>query len=414
MKSIKTLVGMIMGLALLFNGILLSFGVQNNDGSQMVNIIKDLQRISSSQINNSVSRFSDMGNHWSKDSVGKLTFLGIIGGYQDGTFKPNRNIQVDEFIKLVVTAMGYNPSMGTGYWAEPFIQIAKNEKLIGNNEFSNFRRPITRQEMAKIIVNATLIKESEPNENFITYLKGLIKDYGTIKNENKQHVLIAYGMGLISGYTDGSFKPLNNSTRAEASVVIIRFLDERTRNKIIVNEKDMITLRNNMTGEMTTVYPPHSNPEVIRIAHALRDGASKSKGYSSPSYNGFSNRIFANLFEIEEHKYSDNSKYYHGSISINITDDVGSQQVPYSIIIWNIEETKRLHNEVIKEVLKSLFEGESARAIYEYEKYLELALTNNNGFRSTVILNDRSIHFLKDGAGKQLSISISIKGFRYK
>ncbi len=402
-------------LSILFSSLTFAFASEptnTNTGYRMQNLVNLLKNYATGS-NSTTSKFKDTSTHWAKDAVTKLTHLGIIGGYPDGTFKPNQNIQVDEFIKLVVTAMGYNPSIGGGYWAEPFIQIAKNEKLIGNNEFSNFRRPITRQEMAKIITNATLSKEEAPEETFIAYLRGQVKDYAKVADTYKQHVLTAYGMGLISGYTDGTFKPVNNATRAEASVVIIRLLDETTRKKIVVNEKDKINLRNNLTGKMITVYPPHSNPEVIRIANALKVAATKSKGYAEPMYSGFSGSIFSNFTEKEEHAYSDNANYFHGSIGIATVDDKIEQEIPYRIDSNNIEAIKKYHNEVIKDVLRALFEKEANKAIAEYEKYLELANTSNKGFSQVVVINDRSMHFFKDGAGKNIGISITKKGVRF-
>jgi len=407
----KKSISILLALALIFSTITAT--AQTATDYRMKNILEQLNGVTSRDIKTALDKFSDAGNHWAKDSIGQLTHLGIIGGYPDGTFKPNQNIQVDEFIKLTVTAMGYKPGMGNGYWAESVIEIAKQEKLIGENEFTNYRRPITRQEMAKIITNAVLTKEEAPDSNYLAYMRSFIKDYGKTTDQYKNHVLTAYGMGLIGGYPDKEFKGLNNSTRAEASVVIMRFLKDSMRIKIQIDERDKITLRNNMTGEMTTVYPPSCNPEVIRIAHALKVGAGKSTGHAEVFYSGYSNSVVAYLYEKEEHIYSDDPKYMQGSISIETIDDIAMQKVPYNITIWDIEATQMYHDEVIKDVFRALFESEGGKAIAEYEKHLELANSSITGFRKFVVLNDRSIHFFKEGARKSMSVSITRKGYRH-
>jgi len=405
----KKLISILLALALMFST--MTATAQTATDYRMKNILEQLNGVTSRDIKTALDKFSDAGNHWAKDSIGQLTHLGIIGGYPDGTFKPSQNIQVDEFIKLTVTAMGYKPGMGNGYWAEPVIEIAKDEKLIGENEFTNYRRPITRQEMAKIITNAVLTKEEAPDSNYLAYMRSFIKDYGKTTDQYKNHVLTAYGMGLIGGYPDKEFKGLNNSTRAEASVVIMRFLKDSMRIKIKIDERDKINLINNLTGEMTTVYPPSCNPEVIRIANALKVGVGKSKGFAGMMYSGFSGSIFVNLHETEEYQYSENPNDFHGSIIIPTIDDRRVQLVPYSITIDNVDQVRRLHNEVIHEIFNVLFEGDSAKVITEYEEQLNHVNENKNGSK-IVVFNDRSIHFLVDGGG--LSVGISVKGFRFK
>src|SRR5690554_5753725 len=44
-----------------------------------------------------VRKFADMGNHWADEVVGMLTEVGAIGGYADGTFKPDNPITRAEF-----------------------------------------------------------------------------------------------------------------------------------------------------------------------------------------------------------------------------------------------------------------------------------------------------------------------------
>ncbi|MCY9691480.1 S-layer homology domain-containing protein [Paenibacillus alginolyticus] len=51
---------------------------------------------------NHSTALSDIGSHWAKDAIEKLADAGVLGGYGDGTFKPDQTISREEiFIKLL-------------------------------------------------------------------------------------------------------------------------------------------------------------------------------------------------------------------------------------------------------------------------------------------------------------------------
>ncbi|TAH60321.1 MAG: S-layer homology domain-containing protein [Gottschalkiaceae bacterium] len=56
-----------------------------------------------------------------------------------------------------------------------------------------------------------------------------ITDYNTINDKDNEYVLKAYVKGIITGYTDGTFKPNNSVTRAEASTMLVRLLEPSKR-----------------------------------------------------------------------------------------------------------------------------------------------------------------------------------------
>ena len=168
---------------------------------------------------------TDVQEHWAKESVGYLVELGIVDGFEDGTFKPEDTIQVDAFIKMVVTSLGHTLENGSFYWASTFIDKAKELGLVKEGEFATYERPITRAEMACMIVRA--LQEEYP-DNLDEY-KSLITDYDTIADIYQDYIVKAYAKGIITGYQDGSFKPEQNATRAEAAAMIVRMIDGEQR-----------------------------------------------------------------------------------------------------------------------------------------------------------------------------------------
>ncbi|HCC07839.1 MAG TPA: hypothetical protein DEP72_06755 [Clostridiales bacterium] len=176
-----------------------------------------------------IEKFLDVKEKdWYLENVAILTELGIISGYEDGTFKPNETITTAQFIKLVVTSLGHTDIVnGNVYWAREYIKKAY-EIGITDIDYSsqvNYDEPINRANMAVIISRA--LKEEYDSD--IQKYAALINDYSSIESFYKIEILNTYSKGIISGYPDGEFKPNNSLTRAEATTVIYRMLSKDDR-----------------------------------------------------------------------------------------------------------------------------------------------------------------------------------------
>lgn len=187
------------------------------------------------------ANFSDIENNWAKENINNLVNRGIINGYTDGTFRPNNNVTVGEAVKMLITSLGIEPTIEySGHWATKYMFEAMDRKYIIGDELTDWNRPITRGELAVLIVRAL---DEEYEKNIDEFVKQ-IKDYRNIDDEIKEYVLKAYVKGIITGYTDGTFKPNNNITRAEAATMLVRFLEP---NKRIVPELKQKPVVNNDT-----------------------------------------------------------------------------------------------------------------------------------------------------------------------
>ena len=117
----------------------------------------------------SENNFSDVSaDKWYNNAVSTLCHMGVLGGYSDGTFRPNAPITRAEFAKIAVSFAQRNGSAVYNYftdvkttdWFAPYVTAAKDN-------------------------------------------------------------------GLIEGYSDGSFKPENKITRAEACAIVNRALGRK-------------------------------------------------------------------------------------------------------------------------------------------------------------------------------------------
>lgn len=175
-----------------------------------------------------VDSYPDMKGHWAIESVNVLTGKNIIAGW-DGLFHPNDTVKANEYIKMVVTALGYTDIQNyPGEWARNYIEKAVELGLILPGEIQSYTEPITRGIMATIAMRALA---DEQTSDYIMAYKGLVSDYNDLSANVRLDALKCVEKGIIKGMPDGAFRPDYNSTRAEAATVIHRMISQEEREK---------------------------------------------------------------------------------------------------------------------------------------------------------------------------------------
>ncbi|CAK4843192.1 unnamed protein product [Aphanomyces euteiches] len=86
---------------------------------------------------------SDVGSHWAKGAIEQLARAGVIGGYGDGTFKPDKTISREEMVVILSRILSLDKDA-----AEAGIISGKN-----NGAFSPHEKA-TRAEALTVILNA--------------------------------------------------------------------------------------------------------------------------------------------------------------------------------------------------------------------------------------------------------------------
>ena len=176
--------------------------------------------------------FSDVAStDWYR---GDLTYVisdhrHILSGFPDGTYRPGDELQVDQFIKCAIMAAGYEVEQpSSGYWAQNHINKAIELGYIERDAYSNYKRAITREEMAGIVRCLIDDVEGYDYEHFAS-IKNELPDYGDMSYTYRNDVVKVYEVGIITGYPDGAFKPKNTLKRSEATAVIRRIIDASAR-----------------------------------------------------------------------------------------------------------------------------------------------------------------------------------------
>ena len=155
-------------------------------------------------------------NHWAKKQIDAFIKEGILQGYPDKTFRPSNKITRAEFVRIVNRAFGFNTKGDQSFkdvkkdaWYTEDIQIAVKKGYINGFEDNTFRpnEEITREQMAKIL-GMVLNVSGDGKTDFL--------DDSKIAPWAKKYVDGLAEKGIIEGYTDKTFKPKDNATRAES------------------------------------------------------------------------------------------------------------------------------------------------------------------------------------------------------
>ncbi len=159
--------------------------------------------------------FTDVqDSDWFVPYLENLLSNGVIEGYPDGTFRPERIVTTGEALKMILLAAGYaQPEPVASHWARNFLNLSLDEGIIDRGEIRDLDIPISRGLMAKIVANAMGLTRTSEGQPFA--------------DTNDDYVSILFDHGLSDGYSDGTFQPQRSLTRAELTTIVSRMYDLR-------------------------------------------------------------------------------------------------------------------------------------------------------------------------------------------
>ena len=174
------------------------------------------------------AKYADIQKHWARDNMIKLINKGIVSGYEDGSVKPDNQITRQEIAKLIVSALDAQPAdtieltftdnADIADWAKGYVQTAVNLGILNGYDDGSFKptQSVTRNELAKIAMSAFKYETAQDKLSF--------SDEATIPAWAYGYVSSAVINGIINGYEDNTFKPYRNVTRAETCTILVKCL----------------------------------------------------------------------------------------------------------------------------------------------------------------------------------------------
>jgi ribosomal protein L30/L7E len=169
-------------------------------------------------------RFSDVpSDNIFYEDIMDLNDRGVVGGYADGTYRPNNFATRGQLVKIAVLGFGFplqnppNPSftdVPPNHTFYQHIETAVAHGLIGGYADGTFRpdNNVTRGQIAKIVMQAA----GYPLKNPATPTFSDTPPGHTFY----QHVETASAHGVIGGYADGTFRPDTSATRGQIAKMV--------------------------------------------------------------------------------------------------------------------------------------------------------------------------------------------------
>ena len=183
---------------------------------------------------------------WAVDAVNTMSQKGIIKGYEDSTFRPERTVTKLEALVLTARVLGFNDEENSAI-VDAAIEaygekIAEYDLSYGNDEIaylisknvvsaselsdyiekSNASSGMKRYEIA-ILLTKALDADSTVSKNVITSLE--YSDAAEIPAHAKKYVEYVTNNSLMNGIEDNKFSPNTDVTRAQAAVLLYKLMN---------------------------------------------------------------------------------------------------------------------------------------------------------------------------------------------
>lgn len=205
-------------------------------------------------------RFKDMKDHWARFAAAYLAREGIVNGYPDSTFRPEKPLTFGELAKLMACTFFKNEleseSQGAqilpalkDHWSYPYLVLLASNGVIeegipqqgpGSNSESTPRPPAPftpdgfapRKEVCLWVYksinctsSASLLSLKSADKEVSPDDKKTFDDLQGLPTPEMEAIEWCARRGIVTGYEDSTFRPDNPVTRGEMAMILWRILD---------------------------------------------------------------------------------------------------------------------------------------------------------------------------------------------
>lgn len=173
--------------------------------------------------------FTDTAGHGLRVYIEQAATAGIVGGYADGTFKPNQNLKRVQATSIIVQALGLTTDEIAPF--DDIVKYADKTKadinaaykygiIKGSNGKFKPNDTITRAQLALMIGRAYELKTGVPYKSFQAVP---FSDVGSYNAETVNAISMLHELNIANGF-EGKFMPNNPTTRAHAAKMFVHFI----------------------------------------------------------------------------------------------------------------------------------------------------------------------------------------------
>ncbi|MEW6229792.1 MAG: S-layer homology domain-containing protein [Bacillota bacterium] len=175
------------------------------------------------------AKLKDIEYCWAEEAITALVDEGIIGGYPDGTFKPENPVTRAEFAKMVARAFAIRPTGEPRFrdisnnWAKAYIIALSESGIVSGYPDGTFKpeRHITRAEMATMLVRVVKLGDKMDS------LEQPEPSFGDVGPEHWafRSIETANTLGILPVHFGVVFEPNAATTRAETAWMVKSLID---------------------------------------------------------------------------------------------------------------------------------------------------------------------------------------------
>lgn len=177
-------------------------------------------------------KFSDVDEaYWAANEIYSLVEQGIINGYEDNTYKPEKSIERGQAANLLTAALKLDIPSDLNAFEDVSIDSSFAKGAAATKAAGIFKGyegkfgvgdVLTREQMASVLVRAFEL-ELDPNGEDVSFT-----DWDAVSPTHQQNVKILAQHGITTGKADGSFAPKAPVSRAAFAVFLSRALEIQT------------------------------------------------------------------------------------------------------------------------------------------------------------------------------------------
>lgn len=185
--------------------------------------------------------FNDMSQHWAKSEVLHMKGLELLDGYEDGNFRPNRDISRAEFVTVLDRMFGF-----TGQGSNQFVDLqvsdwfyeammrANGSGIIQGTDSTHLAptAPITREDAAVMIDRAFQLSSGTEAADRLQQFA----DYSEVSSYSKKALTYFVNENIMNGY-NGKLQPKAPITRAETAKLLSSMLADVVSSPVSYKDK---------------------------------------------------------------------------------------------------------------------------------------------------------------------------------
>jgi hypothetical protein len=213
------------------------FVVSNGDGSA-ANLTNRPDGFDAYPSAISYSTFWDVpSGHWAYFEIEACQRAGIVSGYGDATYQPDRAVNRDQMAVYISPAVADGdenvpeftdtpsfPDVDEAHWALDYIEYAVSQNVVAGYGDGTYHPEyeVTRDQMAVYVARSLVAPEGEAG--LADYIPADPRNFPDVASDfwSYRHVEYCVENGVVAGYLDGYYHPEYAVTRDQMAVYVAR------------------------------------------------------------------------------------------------------------------------------------------------------------------------------------------------